>query len=79
VPALSPGDIVVRDNPGSQKAAGVRKAIAAAAAAPSFLPAYSPDRDPIDVSAGSRGLRKLSASFATKPRLQEPEAAIHSG
>jgi len=34
VPVLSPGDIVMRDNPGSDKVAGVRKAIVAAAAAP---------------------------------------------
>jgi hypothetical protein len=69
VPVLSPGDIVVRENP-SQKVAGGRKAIAAAAAAPCFLPAYSPDRDPIDPTAGSGGLRQLSGGFSTKPRLR---------
>ena len=41
VPALSPGDIVVMDNLGSHKVAGVRKAIEAANAAQCFLPAYS--------------------------------------
>lgn len=48
VPTLSPGDIVVMDNLGSHKVVGVRKAIEAAAAAPCFLPAYSPDLDPIE-------------------------------
>jgi len=59
VPALSPGEIVVMDNspragdvrgapPGSHKLAGVRKAIEAAGAAQCFLPAYSPDFDPIE-------------------------------
>jgi transposase len=48
VPALSPGAIVMRNNPGSDKVAGVREAIAAAGAAPCFLPAYSPDLDPIE-------------------------------
>jgi hypothetical protein len=43
---------------------GVRKAIAAAGAAPCFLPACSPDLDLIDPSAGSGGLRQLSAGFA---------------
>src|ERR1700730_9637052 len=76
VPVLSPGDIVMRDNPGSDKVAGVRKAIAAAAAAPCFLPAYSPGFDPIDPSAGSGGLRQLSAGFSTNLRLLEPEAGF---
>ncbi|MGH6845573.1 MAG: IS630 family transposase [Methylocella sp.] len=46
VPTLSPGEIVMMDNLGSHKRAGVRKAIEAAAAAVCFLPAYSPDLDP---------------------------------
>jgi transposase len=48
VPALSPGEIVMMDNLGSHNRAGVRKAIEAAGAAVSFLPAYSPDLDPIE-------------------------------
>lgn len=48
VPALSPGAIVVMDNLGSHKLAGVRKAIEAAGATQCFLPAYSPDFDPIE-------------------------------
>jgi len=48
VPALSPGEIVVMDNLGSHKLAGVRKAIEAAGAAQCFMPAYSPDFDPIE-------------------------------
>ena len=48
VPTLSPGEIVVMDNLGSHKLAGVRKAIEAAGAAQCFLPAYSPDFDPIE-------------------------------
>ncbi|MGH6813662.1 MAG: hypothetical protein ACREDM_15415 [Methylocella sp.] len=57
MPALSPGDIVVIDNPGSHQGAGVRKASAAAGAAPCFLPAYRPGLDPIDPSPGSGGFR----------------------
>jgi transposase len=48
VPALSPGDIAVMDNLGSHKLAGVRKAVEAAEAAQCFLPADSPDLDPIE-------------------------------
>jgi hypothetical protein len=48
VPTLSPGEIALMDNLGSHKRAGVRKAIEAAGAAVRFLPAYSPDLDPID-------------------------------
>jgi DDE superfamily endonuclease len=47
-PPLSPGEIVVMDNLGSHKLAGVRKAIEAAGVAQSFLPAYCPDFDPIE-------------------------------
>lgn len=41
VPTLSPGEIVMMDNLGSHKRAGIRNAIEAAGAAVSFLPAYS--------------------------------------
>ena len=45
---LKKGDIVVMDNHGSHKSAGVRCAIRAAGARLWFLPAYSPDINPID-------------------------------
>lgn len=48
VPTLSPGDIVVMDNLGSHKGAGVRKAIEAAKATLLYLPPYSPDFNPIE-------------------------------
>jgi transposase len=48
VPALAPGDIVVMDNLGSHKGAGVRKAIEAAGATLLYLPPYSPDFNPIE-------------------------------
>jgi len=41
-PTLSPGDIVIMDNLGSHKGAGVREAIEAAGATQRFLPACSP-------------------------------------
>lgn len=47
-PTLSPGDIVIMDNLGSHKGAAVRKAIRATGAKLLFLPAYSPDLNPIE-------------------------------
>ena len=48
IPTLRPGDIVVLDNLGSHKGSEVRKAIRAAGARLLFLPAYSPDLNPIE-------------------------------
>jgi transposase len=47
-PTLSTGDIVVADNLGSHKVAGVRAAIEAKGASLLFLPPYSPDLNPIE-------------------------------
>lgn len=48
VPALRPDDIVILDNLGSHKAPAIRQAIRAAGARLLFLPAYSPDLNPIE-------------------------------
>ena len=48
VPTLAHGDIVVMDNLSSHKIAGVREAIEAAGAKLAYLPAYSPDFNPIE-------------------------------
>ena len=48
VPELRPGDIVIMDNLGSHKGAGVRDAIEAAGASLIYLPPYSPDFNPIE-------------------------------
>jgi transposase len=47
-PTLAPGDIVVLDNLGAHKVAGVRQAIEAAGAQLLYLPPYSPDLNPIE-------------------------------
>lgn len=49
-PTLAPGDIVVMDNLGSHKVAGVRETIEAAGARLLYLPPYSPDLNPIELS-----------------------------
>ena len=47
-PCLRPGDIVVMDNLSSHKVHGVRQAIKARSAFLLYLPAYSPDLNPIE-------------------------------
>jgi transposase len=51
-PELRPGDIVMLDNLTSHKGKAVASAIAAHAATLSFLPAYSPDFNPIEPALG---------------------------
>src|SRR5262249_20821657 len=48
VPTLTADDIVVMDNLGAHKVAGVRAAIEAAGARLMYLPAYRPDLNPIE-------------------------------
>jgi transposase len=48
VPMLAPDDIVIMDNLRSHKVKGVRDAIEAAGAELIYLPAYSPDLNPIE-------------------------------
>lgn len=48
VPTLKPDDIVVMDNLGSHKSKAVRDAIRSVGARRLFLPAYSPDLNPIE-------------------------------
>jgi transposase len=50
VPELKPGDTVIMDNLSSHKVAGVRTAIEAAGASLLYLPAYSPDLNPIEMA-----------------------------
>ena len=47
-PTLEPGDIVILDNLGSHKVAGVKQAIEARGAELVYLPPYSPDLNPIE-------------------------------
>jgi transposase len=50
VAALKPGDVVIMDNLRVHKLAGVRAAIEAAGAKLLFIPAYSPDLNPIELA-----------------------------
>ena len=57
-PALRQGDVVVMDNLASHKVAGVKEAIEQAGATLRYLPAYSPDFNPIE-----QAFAKLKASL----------------
>jgi len=66
-PTLESGDIVIADNLSSHKGAGARAAIEARGASLMFLPAYSPDLNPIE-----QVFAKLKALIrAAAPRTRE--------
>jgi transposase len=62
-PALRHGDVVVMDNLASHKVAGVKEAIERAGATLRYLPAYSPDLNPIEQAFAKlkAALRKAAA------------------
>jgi transposase len=92
-PALNRGDIVVMDNLRAHKVAGVKEAIEAAGAQLRYLPEYSPDLNPIEMSFSKlkaylrkaaartqRSLRRRIGLFV--PRLGADECAnyfAHAG
>jgi transposase len=61
VPALRPGDIVVMDNLSCHKSAEVSRLINSAGASVRYLPAYSPDLNPIE-----RLFSKLKAALRSE-------------
>jgi transposase len=92
-PALKRGDIVVMDNLRAHKVAGIREAIEAVGAELRYLPEYSPDLNPIEMSFSKlkaylrkvaerteRSLRRRIGYFV--PRLAADECAnyfAHAG
>lgn len=66
VPTLRSGDVVVLDNLSVHKSARAREAIAAVGARVVFLPAYSPDFNPIEQAFAKlkQGLRTVGARTA---------------
>lgn len=92
-PTLRPGDIVVLDNLSCHKTAEVARLIAAAGAEVRYLPAYSPDLNPIEElfsklkahlrSAGARTVDGLIAAMGDGLRAIRPGDILgwfaHSG
>ena len=72
VPILRRGDIVVMHNLPSHKVAGIREAIEAAGAKLRYLPAYSPDFNPIEqFFAKLKALRERPPPEPSKPSSQQ--------
>lgn len=72
LPTLKPGDIVVMDNLSSHKGKQVRDAIRSVGAHRIFLPAYSPDLNPIE-----QAFSKLK-TLLRKARARTFDAVSHS-
>ena len=68
VPTLRHGDTVIMDNLAAHKVAGVRQAIEAAGAHLRYLPAYSPDFNPIE-----NAFAKLKALLRTAAARTIPD------
>lgn len=66
IPTLKPGDIVVMDNLSSHKGKQIPKLIAAAGATALYLPAYSPDFNPIEMAFSK--LKQLMRSIAHRSK-----------
>jgi len=69
-PTLQRDDIVMLDNLPAHKAAGVREAIEARGATLRFLPKYSPDLNPIEMSFSQMKAGLRNAGERTIPRLR---------
>lgn len=69
-PTLKRGDIVMIDNLPAHKAAGVREAIEARGATLRYLPKYSPDLNPIELSFSKLKANLRKAAERTIPRLR---------
>ena len=66
-PTQRPGDIVILDNLGAHKVAGVRAAVDARGARLLYLPPYSPDLNPIEQLNSSAAAHSHGGGIA--PRL----------
>ncbi len=87
IPSLRPGDIVIMDNLGAHKNSATLELIKACGAQPRFLPAYSPDLNPIELMWSKVKARLRAVEARTREQLQTaigealrsvtPEDALH--
>lgn len=73
-PRLQPGQVVILDNLGAHKVAGVRELVEARGARLLYLPPYSPDFNPIE-QAWSKIKQQLRTAKARLLEILEQEAA----
>lgn len=69
-PTLEPGQVVVLDNLGAHRAAAVRDAVEKRGATLHFLPAYSPDFNPIELVFGTLKTALRRAGARTRDELE---------
>lgn len=74
-PSLRPGDLVIMDNLGPHKNEQTIALIAAAGASVRFLPAYSPDLNPIEMMWSKLKALLRAAEARTEEQLQRAIAA----
>jgi transposase len=78
-PELQPGDLVICDNLASHKVRGVAEAIQARGAQILYLPAYSPDLNPIEMAFAKLKAHLRKASARDRPALiKATRAALRS-
>ena len=74
VPTLHPGDIVIADNLGAHKVAGIQRALQAAGATLWYLPPYSPDLNPIELCFAKLKALVRTARCRSTERFRRPRA-----
>jgi len=78
-PQLRPGDLVICDNLGSHKVSGVEEAITDCGAELLYLPAYSPDLNPIEMAFSKlKALLRQAAARTWEQLLQAIAEALNS-
>ena len=78
VPTLHPGDLVIADNLGAHKVAGIQRAIQAAGATLWYLPSYSPDLNPIELCFAKLKALVRTARCRTSVRTNAPRRSGRS-
>jgi transposase len=78
-PTLRPGDVVILDNLAPHKSPPTLSLIEAAGAAIRFLPAYSPDLNPIEKMWSKVKARLRTAEARTPPALMQAIASALEG
>ena len=73
-PTLRPGQVVILDNLSAHKGAGTRAAIEAARCELRFLPAYSPDCNPIELAFAKIKSRLRAVAARTTATLDRATA-----
>lgn len=77
VPTLKEGDIVIMDNLSSHKVAGVKEAVEAAKASVVYLPAYSPDYNPIEMAFSKIKALLRALELRTVNAIEEFFGTVH--